>query len=516
MDDIETNNIKGNYEYSQVTKLLSNKKQIILYGPPGTGKTFLASKYIQSTGISKYNLKKEILLDQRFFSLTIYEPRDGEVRNLNAGDQFNYRWTNEDGSEGRRNWQRYYDEIQVGDIALAYTAVNPKKYTSILKCVQKNKDYLTFEIKKQFDGPYYKDINNSPLFVNSKLNAGSMNFSLIKLSDDDLNSILSLSKGISSEDLEINFEHNDETIPNTKFVTFHPSFGYEDFIEGLRPVTDEDGRISYKIDEGILKKISYDAFNILLNRAGIDKSWKESTDIPELYAEEKAQLIKLAPEVPFYLIIDEINRGDIPRIFGELITLLEADKRYCTENELITVLPYSKNKFSIPPNLYIIGTMNTADKSIALVDIALRRRFGFIEMMPDYDVLRRILRSEEKEIQDVFDLSISVLKNVNHKILKNYDRDHQIGQSYLIKLKNSESRLDAIENLCFIWYYEILPLMQEYFYDSPKKLKKIVGDGFVEIEDNSFICKEHLDGEEFIKALQDLVGVEKDSFDKEE
>ncbi|MBN2733806.1 MAG: AAA family ATPase [Methanomicrobiaceae archaeon] len=512
-DSIKTEVKQIKNEYPIISRLLSNKKQVIFYGPPGTGKTYQANNFIHSSGIQGYDLLKETLSDQRIFSVTIYEPRDGRVRELKEGETFKYIWNDENsknsGSRGGRNYQNFFEEIQEGDIAFAYTAVEPKGYTTIVKCTQKSADYLIFEIIKQFKGPRYKQIKESPLFVNSRLRAGTMSFSLLKLSEKDIKAIMALSNEISPNILGINFEPSKEMKKNTQFVTFHPSFAYEDFIEGLRPVTDENGKISYNIEDGIFKKISYDAFNVLLDHAGLNVSWEESTDIPDLTSKDKEILKKLAPKVPFYLIIDEINRGDMSRIFGELITLLEADKRYCEDNELVTTLPYSKNKFAIPPNLYIIGTMNTADKSIALVDIALRRRFGFIEMMPDYNVLEKNLTSSDKKIQEIYDLAILVLKNINENILKNYDRDHQIGHSYLLKLKESKSRSDAIENLCFIWYYEILPLMQEYFYDSPKKLKQVIGDGFIEIENHSFSCKDHLEGEIFIKTLQKMVMSEK-------
>ena len=197
------------------------------------------------------------------------------------------------------------------------------------------------------------------------------------------------------------------------------------------------------------------------------------------------------------------------RIFGELITVLESDKRLTSANELITTLPYSKTKFAVPPNLYLIGTMNTADKSIALIDVALRRRFGFIEMMPDYSVLEKYLVSDDEGIQEIFNLAILALKKVNENILKTYDRDHQIGHSYLLKLRDSVSRNDAIENFHFIWHYEILPLMQEYFYDAPTKLKQVMGNEFIIVENRSFSFIDKLEGEEFIKAIKRMVNSEK-------
>ena len=155
---------------------------------------------------------------------------------------------------------------------------------------------------------------------------------------------------------------------------------------------------------------------------------------------------------------------------GELITLLEADKRYCGKHEIM--IPYPKRAYAVPPNLYIIGTMNTADKSIALIDVALRRRFGFIELMPDYEALKRNLMSEDTDLQEIYSLSVDLLSSINQKITTLYDRDHQIGHSYLMRMSEAADAEEATELLIFTWYHEIIPLLQEYFYDAPAKLRR--------------------------------------------
>ena len=219
------------------------------------------------------------------------------------------------------------------------------------------------------------------------------------------------------------------------FCTFHQAFAYEEFVEGLRAITDESGNVHYRVEPGIFKRIAATA----------------------------AQRRKDA----FVLVIDEINRANIARVFGELITLLETDKRLGNPNELRVQLPSSKEWFGVPPNLHVVGTMNTADRSIALMDVALRRRFTFEEMMPDAAALTDALT--EANVDDALRaLIVSVFTKLNERLRYLYDREHQIGHAYFFGVR-------SLDGLRAVFADRILPLLQEYFYGQWDKVALALG-----------------------------------------
>ena len=192
----------------------------------------------------------------------------------------------------------------------------------------------------------------------------------------------------------------------------------------------------------------------------------------------------------YVFIIDEINRGNISKVFGELITLIEPTKRLGQKEGMTVKLPYSQQIFGVPDNIYLIGTMNTADRSIATIDTALRRRFQFVEMQPDPDTLDG-LSVEDVSIKDM-------LIRMNKRITILYDREHTIGHAYFMPLRKDPT----IETLSMIFARNILPLLQEYFYEDYEKIRLVLGDNNKSDSDEQFIL---VNNEDYTDLFGDTV-----------
>ncbi|MCX4593847.1 AAA family ATPase [Streptomyces sp. NBC_01549] len=212
-----------------------------------------------------------------------------------------------------------------------------------------------------------------------------------------------------------------------RMVTFHPSYGYEDFVEGFKPDLSATG-------PGLTLALTDGLFHDLCSRAAAH------------------------PDQTFLLVVDEINRGDLPRIFGELITLLELDKR-----NLPVALPVSKRRFSVPPNVRVIGTMNTADRSISHLDAAVRRRFAFLPVGPDPDAVSGTVGP--------LDLA-AFFESLNTRITRHLDADHQIGHAYL--LRDGEP-IATEEDLAAAFHHEVIPLLEDYCLGRAELLHRILG-----------------------------------------
>lgn len=332
------------------------------------------------------------------------------------------------------------------------------------------------------------------------------------------------------------------------FTTFHQSYGYEEFIEGIKPdMESDDGQVRYEIKDGIFKELCNKAISQNNDQAFHKKidwlkiecseadgkdpldlgtftisyrngrtfrvkpknSTKDDPDYPasienieKLYKggnrsdvynptyvsgilnylygnglpEFEANKESTQPSYNYVIIIDEINRGNISKIFGELITLIEPSKRLGADEAMTVTLPYSGDSFGVPSNVYIIGTMNTADRSIALMDTALRRRFEFIEMMPKPELLQEVTIKDEQGQDHKIDLK-KLLEVINSRISYLYDRDHQIGHAYFMSLLDDKVK-DKKAELDNIFRNKIIPLLQEYFYDDWEKIQLVLGDHY--------------------------------------
>lgn len=369
-----------------------------------------------------------------------------------------------------------------------------------------------------------------------------------------------------------------------RFVTFHQSYGYEEFVEGLRAETNEAGQISYTVEAGVFQRIANDAarnasdrgaafdgalrefinelgesgrislqtqkgkafqvdysggktFRIFPEdtikedmRSGYPASLQHVSDLYYGIEQDKVYnpsyvkgILKYLidkyelPEFDsvsekesdsrnnYVLIIDEINRGNISKIFGELITLIEPSKRAGADEAIIVDLPYSRRKFGVPDNLYIIGTMNTADRSLSMIDTALRRRFDFIEMMPDLNPLKHKavdITPENKDDDAEIDLS-DLLMVMNRRIESLYDREHCLGHAFFMPVVaaiDSGDSAGAWLELRSVFKNKIIPLLEEYFFEDWNKISLVLGDQ-EKLEANRFIRKRNTESE-----LEDLFG----------
>ncbi|WP_291332392.1 AAA family ATPase [Desulfovibrio sp.] len=269
----------------------------------------------------------------------------------------------------------------------------------------------------------------------------------------------------------------DATVQRYSIVTFHQSYGYEEFVEGLRPVLNGDGEtddVAYEIRAGVFKELCHKA--------------------------------RQAPDLRFAMVIDEINRGNISKIFGELITLIEPDKRDPLKGNappLELALAYSGEKFSVPANVDIIGTMNTADRSLALLDTALRRRFEFVPLLPDVRAVKDAGELNDPPLAGLIvktsagDIDVrQMLMRINERIEVLYDRDHCIGHAYFTLLKKEQNEDKHFDMLAGIFRNRIMPLLEEYFFEDWRKIRLVLGDNQKNDVNARFIAESD--------ALQDL------------
>jgi len=434
-------------------------KNIILYGPPGTGKTYSTINYalsiIENKDIDSYEQEDRVMLRERFEGFQ----KDERVGFVSFHQSFSY----EDFIEGikpiepeeKDEFLKYkiedgiFKRMCVNGTYAIYCALQRKN--GGLKRTDFNSLYLEFiaNIKKL-------KLENSSVFFKSKTNkevhiveVNKLNNIVLKPKEGAISYLVSkarlsqLYKAFSKID-EIENIHDDirNIIGGCNATFYWTIFNELKKFERKLPkleLTDEESQ----------EDINYETKKELVS----DFAFKEYPEDVENYV----------------LIIDEINRGNIANIFGELITLIEPDKRAGLKEALSTILPYSKTEFTVPPNLHIIGTMNTADRSVEALDTALRRRFTFIEKTTDLSLIQQPSKLK-------VDLR-AILRAINNRIEALLDKDHCIGHSYFMRLEDSKN---PEEDLKQIFAVRILPLLEEYFYGDPIKIGMVLGRAFVE------------------------------------
>lgn len=376
----------------------------ILYGPPGTGKTYkLQNEYFKQFTVSESSLTKEQYLENLVTDLTWWQTFAIALQDLGLSSS---------------NAILNHEIVKAKERLSSAKSIKPILWSrlqahTVLDCKNVN----------------VKTRSEPQLFYKNEVSKWSVDEALLKELYPEALEILEKWKNYTPD--------AEKTIKNYEFVTFHQSFGYEDFVEGIKPKMEEQSTdLEYEIQDGIFKRLALKA--------------------------------KADPANDYALFIDEINRGNVSAIFGELITLIEKDKRLGEENELLVKLPYSRTSFGVPSNLYIIGTMNTADRSVEALDTALRRRFAFEEVMPKPELLKEVAISGIN-LQDL-------LKTINLRIEALLDRDHTIGHSYFFKVKEAEDKEKALKQ---VFKDNIIPLLQEYFYGDYSRIGLVLGEGFV-------------------------------------
>ena len=485
-------------------------KNLILYGPPGTGKTYNSATYAVAicdgksvdeltdydAVMTRYNeLKKAGRIAFTTFHQSYgYEEFIEGIKPIIDENKQDIGYTIESGvfkefCEKAKSIVRTKngDSIDAGARIWKLTIMNGDLNQVKQECFEENNVRMGFDI----------DSDEARSFVED-----------VRLGDI----ILSFKTRKTIDGIAIVTDEARSFVEDVRLGDIILSFKTRKTIDGIAIVTDEaavlQDKSMYKTARAVkwlAKNIDEDITDInngkLLHRMTFAK-------VPNMNVKD---VIKLAEKVnpglestvieentePHVFIIDEINRGNISKIFGELITLIESTKRAGMSESASAILPYSGDEFSVPSNVYILGTMNTADRSIALMDTALRRRFQFIEMMPDSDVLRKI-HADKVEDLDV----AAMLDKINERITFLYDREHTIGHAFFTGLKDDAS----LSKLQSIFEKSVIPLLQEYFYEDYQKIQLVLGDNAKSDDSLKFILDEKVVAKNIFKGnVEDVI-----------
>jgi 5-methylcytosine-specific restriction protein B len=429
----------------EIEEAVERKGQVILYGPPGTGKTFQARRAALWLGLGG-SAKPEAAAVLDDASLFEAKERDLSASGASANSVWfmvanpsHWSWKSlfADGSVhyslGRL--KRNYPHVRAGDLVVGYESTPSLRVVALARMSSDFdpdapvEEALSLEpIAEVANGITWAELKADPILGQSEPLRFNCQGTLFALTTAEADHLLEL---LAERDSAITQKVGPYRRRLTR-ITFHPSYTYEDFVEGFRPQATAGSQLELALTDGVFKDLCSAA--------------------------------AASPDERFVLLIDEINRGNIPKVFGELITLIEKDKR-----GLSVKLPQSGDEFSVPPNLVIIGTMNTADRSIHLLDTALRRRFAFIELLPDGGVLTGA--SAGALALDLF------LDNLNEEIRRRLGREQQIGHALFYV---DGAIVATAEGFSAAFRYELLPLLQEYFYENYDVLADLLSDAVID------------------------------------
>lgn len=453
--------------YTWLASALNAKGQVVLYGPPGTGKTFHARRFAawwlrgragdakpeavladgDALAAAERQLAGSGLAESAW--LIVANPKQWSWGDLFKDGKIDF---------GYRRLKRNYPKVQVGDLVFGYESSPTKRLVALARVsrafgVAEGKDAPTIDLEPLHpieDGPTYDDIVTDEVLSKSEAVFNGFQGTLFALSGAETQRLSTMVGQADASTIEY-LEEGDE-VGQLTFTTFHPSYGYEDFVEGFRPVPDASGELALQLEDGVFKRVCLAA--------------------------------RADPGRPYLLVVDEINRANVAKVLGELITLLEVDKR-----GLQVTLPQSKERFVVPPNVYLLGTMNTADRSITLMDVALRRRFAFVELMPRPDQLEQAVGTLKLE---------DFLAGLNREVARVAGREKQIGHAYLMPNGNP---VEEAADFARIFRLEILPLLQEYCYEEFGQLEQVLGPELVDVDAQGFKEEVLEDPDALVQAL---------------
>jgi 5-methylcytosine-specific restriction protein B len=425
-------------EYADWARILGRKKQVVFYGPPGTGKTYAAR------GFTRWWLAHELGYDPSEFASI--EELDRDLGH--PGSATRAWWINS--RPATEAWAKLFGnghatiplsgsgddlDIQSGDLVVCYDSDPTSRVVALARVVSRHPgatdttgELRLLPLQRVENGATWKQLQSDALLSESAPVRAKTSGTVFSLTSEEAQRIAQLS-GIERLPLG---KQAAELASYLTFLTFHASYSYEEFVEGYRPVDDGTPGLSLRLRDGVMKRVASTA----------------AADRPS----------------PYVLLIDEINRANLPRVFGELLTVLESDKR-----GLPVTLPGSGQELTVPDNLFVVGTMNTADRSIRTLDAALRRRFAFIELMPQPELLNGA-KVDDLEL-DTF------LRELNRRITRTAGRERQIGHSFFL---DGEEPIQDASTLADVLRLEIVPLLQETAYDDYGRLAEYLGKEVVD------------------------------------